>query len=288
MVQDIGDRLHKAIGKQIEKVIYFLSAENISPNLAVHEIRKSFKRMRALLKLYRHPGNDYPVLLSKQIAEMGRALAPVRDSYIAVQVFEKLAKDNQLISERKLRSVKEQLNERNKNLVRQIFEDTGILDEIQDFMKSMKADLDERLVYPGNEGIVVGLAASAEKCHRIYNETGNTTLPGELHRLRKKLKVLWYQVEFIKFVRPKYFSTKADQLHKVTELLGDDHDLFVFQNLARTGGYNLYQLELEVLENQIRHLHELNLHKIHPRLKSIFSEPVEAFVQKMEESFRDL
>ena len=49
-------RLIETITKQLERVDYFSSAENISPNVAVHEIRKTFKRLRALLKFY----SDFP------------------------------------------------------------------------------------------------------------------------------------------------------------------------------------------------------------------------------------
>ena len=56
MPHTAGKRLIETIVKQLERVEYFSSAENISPNVAVHEIRKTFKRLRALLKFY----SDFP------------------------------------------------------------------------------------------------------------------------------------------------------------------------------------------------------------------------------------
>jgi hypothetical protein len=47
-----GKQLTETIAKQLERIEYFCTAENISPNLAVHEMRKTFKRMRALLRFY--------------------------------------------------------------------------------------------------------------------------------------------------------------------------------------------------------------------------------------------
>lgn len=46
MPHNAGKRLVEAIKKQLERIEYFSTAENVSPNLAVHEMRKSFKRLR--------------------------------------------------------------------------------------------------------------------------------------------------------------------------------------------------------------------------------------------------
>ncbi len=44
MPHNAGKRLTEAISKQLERIGYFSSAAYVSPNLAVHEMRKIFKR----------------------------------------------------------------------------------------------------------------------------------------------------------------------------------------------------------------------------------------------------
>ena len=52
MAQNIGNRLVQAIIRQGDKAGYFCSADNISANQKVHELRRGFKRLRALMHFF--------------------------------------------------------------------------------------------------------------------------------------------------------------------------------------------------------------------------------------------
>ena len=108
----------------------------------------------------------------------------------------------------------------------------------------------------------------------------------ELHELRKKLKRLWYQLEFVKFMHPRYFRMKSDQLNKITENLGEDHDLYVFLNELNSDGFDFGSDELLILTNLIEHQRELNQLKMNPRIKQFFNEYPEDFNQKMNKIFK--
>ena len=58
MAQKTEFQIQKSIVKQTAKVTYFCEAENISPNLAVHQIRRLFKRLRAWLRFYTNDNNE--------------------------------------------------------------------------------------------------------------------------------------------------------------------------------------------------------------------------------------
>ena len=107
-----------------------------------------------------------------------------------------------------------------------------------------------------------------------------------MHELRKKLKRLWYQIDFIKFLHPRYFKLKSDQLNKITDQLGDDHDLHVFYENLIAEDYGFDEEELRILTNQVKHLRELNQMKLLPRLKQFFTVPPEEFDQKLERFFK--
>ena len=90
MAQEIEDKLIQAIQKQVEKVNYYCSAEYILPDLAVHEIRKSFKRIRALLEFYPESLSEILDDYSKQIKSLAKLLSLARESSVNVQLIEKL------------------------------------------------------------------------------------------------------------------------------------------------------------------------------------------------------
>ncbi|HKI88687.1 MAG TPA: CHAD domain-containing protein [Draconibacterium sp.] len=287
MVQDAGNRLISAFGKQTEKIIYFCAAENVSPNLAVHEIRKSFKRIRALLKFYDENPEEFSQMYGQQFSEWGRFLAPVRESFVNIQIFERLAAGDILIPERKLRATRELLLEKNRMLLeRELINGNGfsvIRARIDDF--EQRLDLLENN-WPSVKQFYMQLTVSFSDGYQIYGQVLLEPDAKINHSLRKKLKRLWYQLDFIKFMHPRYFKLKSDQLNKITEQLGEDHDLFVFQNELKTSGYDFTSDELIILENQAEHQRELNMLKLTPRLKQFFNETPEMFNQKMDKIFK--
>ena len=94
------------------------------------------------------------------------------------------------------------------------------------------------------------------------------------------------ELDFVKFLHPRYLKMKTDQLNKITDQLGDDHDLHVFSENLQAESYGFDKEELRILVNQTEHLRELNLLKLQPRLKQFFTAPPEEFDQKLERFFK--
>lgn len=287
MVQEAGNRLISTLQKQAERIIYFCSAENVSPNLAVHEFRKSFKRLRALLFFYDEHPEEFPANYRNQIQQFCSFLAPLRESFVNIQIFERITANNNFISDRKLKAAKDSLSEKNKTLIESEFLGENGCETIQTFIKIF--DLHPEIFGPGHPSmkqLMNQLSVSFQKSYSIHQRLTPLSEANEWHRLRKKLKRLWYQLDFVKFLHPRYFKLKSDQLNKITEQLGEDHDLQVFLDELKSGYLGFDAAELQILENQVEHLRELNRIKLLPRLKQFFNEPPEMFNQKMEKIFK--
>lgn len=287
MVQDAANRLITALQKQTDKIIYFCSVENVSPNLAIHEMRKSFKRLRALLWFYIEFPEEFPPEYKNRIKEFGHSISTARESFVNIHIFEKISAGNNLIPDQIIRTTKEKLAEKNRILVEDNFlSKTGCLsikDFINDFeLQLVKIEIDR----PSHLQLLHQLINSYEKAYNCFLQTANNSNGEVLHDLRIKLKRLWYQFDFIKFIHPRYFKVKSDQLNKITEQLGEDHDLYVLALEVEQNDYGFNSQELEIIKNQIQHTRELNLLKLQPRLKQFFNEPLEVFVEKMNEFFK--
>ena len=286
MIQDAGNRLILAFQKQIEKVIYFCTVENISPNLAVHEIRKLFKRMRALLKFYADSPDVFFKECKKQLLSHGKSLTFLRESYINIQVFERVTTGNNFISERKIKAARERLLEKNTLLLDKDFFENKCNLTIHELMKQFESQSTIlKIELPSKSQIMNKLCSSFFKSYTLFQNLSPEFYSEELHRLRKKLKVLYYQMDYLKFMQPKYFKLKSDQLNKITEQLGQDHDLFIFFNEIKKEEYVFETSEIEIIENKVQHLRELNLLKLTAQLKQLFGDSPEVFNQKMEQIF---
>lgn len=287
MAQDAENRLITAFRKQNEKIIYFCSAENISPNVAVHEIRKSFKRIRALLKFYSECSVIFPRILIDELKAIGKILSPIRESFVNVQIFERVTEGNYPVSERKIKRVKELLSEKNKTETGAEFVEKEVCNSISMLTEKFESELEQLAIEcPSSKQIKEQLSVSFLVGYELFKEIETGFTAEKLHKLRKILKRLWYQIDFIKFLHPRYFRLKSDQLNKITEQLGDDHDLFVFNQQLQLPEFKLLTDELLMVENLVEHQRELNMLKLTPRLKHFFNEPPEIFDRKLEKIFK--
>lgn len=287
MPQNAGKRLVEAIGKQLERIEYFSSAENISPNLAVHELRKTFKRMRALLKFYNDFPVEFPPEFSTQIKYFGRSLTVIRESYVNLQLFEKVTAANTLIAERKIKNAREKITDRNRRIIETGFFGSETYLPMQKFADNLQQQMEMVAVsIPSVNQFIGQLELTYKQSYDTYLKINTDSDSTTVHELRKKLKQLYYQFDFIRYVHPRFFRLKTYHLNNITEQLGEDHDLFVFLNDLVENRYDFTDEDLEILENQINHLSEINRIKLYPRLKQFFTETPEAFNLKLQEIFK--
>ena len=277
----------EAITKQLEKIEYFSSAENVSPNLAVHEMRKTFKRLRALVRFYIDYPVEFPSDYSTQIKYFGRSFSIMRESFVNMQIFDRIAAVDYQIPERKIKLVREKLAMKNKLVIEKgFFEAEGYL-PMQNFGKLLSDQLSQfQIGQPSLIQFVKQLEISYLESFELYKQTWSGSDPELMHELRKKMKRLMYQYDFIRYIHPRYFKSKTFQLNNITEQLGEDHDLYVFLKEVENIDYELTEQEFEITENKVQHLRDLNRVKLFPRLKHFYSETPEIFNQKLKGIFK--
>ena len=280
MVQTIENILRNSLLKHANKVIYFCDAGNISGNVAVHEIRKSFKRLRAWLLLC---GDMYTQKIA-ELKELGKQLAPIRESYVNLITFEKHFTNKQLLPDRKVKLMLEILSAENREKLLLLTGENNLLNSIRnsvtEFDKEITA-LKENNLY--NKQIESQLQISYLLSYNSFLSVLENSDSRNLHKLRIKMKKLWYQFELMKFLNPKYFATKSRQLNDITESLGTDHDNFImWRHIHENHAACFEKEELTVFDNLIGHQHELALSGIMPKLKQIFTEEPEEFNKRLE------
>ena len=287
MPHTAGKRLIETITKQLERVDYFSSAENISPNVAVHEIRKTFKRLRALLKFYSDFPDEFSPDFAKQIKFFGRALTHMRETYVNIQIFERISASGNLVPERKIRAAREKLNEKNREVIEQGFLAAEGYLPIQKFVISLSEQMENMgMEIPSQHQFANHLQQSYNQAFAIYQFLTVQSDPELVHELRKKMKQLYYQSDFIRYIHPRFFKLKTWQLNNITEHLGEDHDMFIFLTDLQSGNYGFSDDELEIIENKIQHLRELNRMKLFPKLKQFFADAPEVFKLKTDTIFK--
>ena len=135
MVQNIGNKLVHTVWRQADKAGYFCIAGNIPANQKVHELRRGFKRLRALLRFFNEIPESPAAMLQKDIRNFGKLLAPLRESAVNLDIFEREIAGNTLLPDKKIRNARDLLANKNKELMDRGFWGNNLHNTIRTFFE---------------------------------------------------------------------------------------------------------------------------------------------------------
>jgi len=194
----------------------------------VHEIRKSFKRSRALLRLLRdHIGYSSYFRENNQLKSLHRLLSGVRDLEVLRQTM-KSVNDlySRLFSEVLYDSIMEFIYQGLKRDM-QLLHDQKVYATISSECTRIRERMD---LIPGRgEGFyVIGTGLG-----RIYHQGqdrlkviyGKHATPEQIHDFRKRAKYLYYHFEVLRPLFPRVMKAYARTLEQLTDILGKHNDL---------------------------------------------------------------
>ncbi len=218
--------------EQIERAARRLrSAEEGS----VHDARKGLKRIRALLRLGR-PGIGEAAFRREnaRFRDIAALLAGTRDRQVLAETLTKL--------EHRFGEASSALQE-----VRGLFASAPEASEPQQSDRSKKkavAALHEaashfkrlRLQGPGFEPIGAGLEACYGKGRRMFAAAYDNPSDEAFHEWRKTVQQHWRQMTLLSQAWPEFMEARVAEAKRLSELLGDDHDLAMLEALLRAGG----------------------------------------------------
>ncbi|NQU88203.1 MAG: CHAD domain-containing protein [Mariniphaga sp.] len=283
MIESSEDRVISLLLKQTRKIVYFCDAGNISTNMSVHEIRKSIKRIRALLHFFNYLPEIEPIVdENHKLRKIARALTEARESYVNHSLFEKHFSNKQFLPEKKVRLITAKLAEENHKQIRILISEKEYFNVIKNVILNLKQKIRSFNKIITAEYIQNDIIETYIEAYSLYKNSYGLYSSEHLHKIRIKLKQLWYQFEAIKTNQPKYFSAKTRQLNDITEILGTDHDNYIlWLHINRNLFQYLNKEEQKVFENLIQHQHELAVSGLSIKLKQFFAEKSEEFEMRI-------
>lgn len=209
---------------------------------AVHEARRSTKRIRAVLRLIRFElGPKIFAFEDRWMRDTARVISPVRDATALVESVDVLDRIyGRLLVDGALAGTRERLDIRRRQVEARIMDDpdavmkvVGNLEKAHGRYSNWPVDPSARHIY--GSGIRDEFAAISPGLGHTYRRGRNdmaaayeTGLDAHLfHRWRKSVKYLRHQMEVLTPLWPEVVVGMAVTLERVGELLGQDHDLSV-------------------------------------------------------------
>jgi CHAD domain-containing protein len=228
----VPDAVRAVAHERLQRVVDQLSgAGSDDSGKAVHEARKDLKRLRSLVRLLR------PGLSSKRyrreadaLREVSRSLGARREAVALVEAIDALhAHAAGRVPAATFDGLRDALVAR----ASAVHAEEGTDAELE-ALRAIEARVGAgRLDVVGRETLVAGLVRSYARGleTRAAAEADPT---GELlHEWRKRVKDLWYQQTLIGDAWPAVLDAQADAAKDLSQLLGDDHDLWELHALLR-------------------------------------------------------
>jgi CHAD domain-containing protein len=225
----IAAEIARAARKQLKQAGRDLA--DLPGHSAVHEIRKRFKRVRALARLARSSLGERCFGVSNQaLRDAGKPLAELRDAEAMLGAFDKLKRGGH-IAAAELGPLRDGLKNHYDAVCQKLSSPEHSENTSGLLQKARKAVRDWKIDARGWSAIQSGLTKSYTKARKAFAIATIDPSILNLHEWRKQVKYLWNEIEFIKTLRPRRLGRLAVSLRRLGELLGDDHDLAV---LAQT------------------------------------------------------
>jgi CHAD domain-containing protein len=208
------------------------SARNPGDAEAVHEARKSVKKIRAGLRLVQTELGGVYRTENVRFRDLGRTLSDLRDAGAMVETFDGLRKLYRTQVDRRawdsLRRILDKRRAETEHSLnpQQLFED---------YPRQLEAVAEQVDDWPldGNGFAVIapGLKKAFRRGREAMEEARRNPTPENFHQWRKRVKDHWYHDRLLHKVWGDMMGAYGDVLKDIQTWLGDDHNLTVLEGL---------------------------------------------------------
>jgi CHAD domain-containing protein len=200
---------------------------------AVHDTRKSLKRLRATVRLAREAlGDELYRRENSAFRDVGRRLAGVRDASVLIETLTALedASDDDLPrgATTKLRAQLD--DERDQALESLQADDAMVTTVVQDIDSARTRIATWTFDCDGFEALEPGLRRIYRRGRKAMRRAQEERTNENFHEWRKRVKDLWHAEQILEPASPKKMKKLAKRTHGLADLLGDDHDLAELRN----------------------------------------------------------
>jgi CHAD domain-containing protein len=191
---------------------------------AVHEARKDMKKLRAVVRLVRGEIGDQVYRRENEcFRDAGQELSGVRDADVMLATLAKLEYDIPAQTASDLRRALEAHRARAAGGARQ----QASAQVVQVLTSARRRIGRWPLDQDGFEAVAGGLERIYRRGRRDFRAARTEPTTEHLHEWRKRVKDLWYHLVILRAAWPPVMDALGDEAHRVSEHIGDDHDLSV-------------------------------------------------------------
>ncbi|HWI07451.1 MAG TPA: CHAD domain-containing protein [Solirubrobacteraceae bacterium] len=204
---------------------------------AVHDTRKSIKRVRATLRLSRHAIGDAAYERENAaLRSIAGRLSQARDARVLIDTLADLERRfPDELPPAAVEGLHARLEDERQRAMAQLADDSDLAVTTRQALEDARArTADWDFGRQDFAAIAPGLRRVYARGRKRMRAAGDEPRAERLHDARKRVKDLWHAAELLRPAHPKRMKRLARDAHEVASLLGDHHDLSVLREYAES------------------------------------------------------
>lgn len=214
----LQDALRRIASEGVSRIITQLEPHAPLAPVAVHDIRKDIKKLRALLRLVRHGMAGQQSAENIILRDAGRLLAHQRDGAVRLATFDRLMGADPAPALAPLRD----------HLAQAAANPPPPPPDLLPTFTALRDRIDTWELHGTDRRILAeGLAETRSRARRAMQHARDDRGMEAMHDWRKRAKDHWYQARLLSPIWPEVMRPISAAADRLGEALGDHHDLGV-------------------------------------------------------------
>jgi CHAD domain-containing protein len=232
--ESVRKAIRRVVRKQLDKASGYLTKSKSDRDEAVHEARKAFKKVRALLRLVRPVIGDSAYRTQNAcFRDTARPLRGVRDARSVLDALDQLTKHfKQNLAGLSFDDARKALQTNLRTVGKRILDEQDAFAVAAAAVREAEPRVKDWADVPnGWRSLGKGLEKVYRQAVQAFEDTQADPTAAKLHEWRKQTKYLRYQLQVLRPLWPERIDELAEEAGRLGQLLGDDHDLVILRQM---------------------------------------------------------
>lgn len=240
-------RIFTALSEETKSII---SPPHQDIHESIHNARKSFKFLRALLRLIKFPlGADLYGKENYTFRDMGRPMSDLRDAHVMPVILKYVALEAHSVSPSDIEAGFNELEERAHQVLDKAQNEERRFESIASELEACKTRVAGWPQIPDSlEALLPGVKEVYQKGREGFVAAQDDPSKEHFHEWRKQAKYLMHHYEILVNYWPDTLGINGKSLQQLSDYLGEEHDLALFYNLINE----------DLFRNKLNNVHALS------------------------------
>jgi len=225
--ESVTDGLRRLARNELKAAREGLRQQTPPADEAIHEARKSIKKVRAIVQLIDADDGRGLADSPKKLRAVSRTLSALRDADAMIEMLTKLRKKNpRLMSEHSFARLRRWLSGRKQAAMDAAARDDAWTAIDRRLKKVRGAAKRWRPAHARFSALAAGIRSAHKRGRKALAQAQESGKAADFHEWRKEMKALWYALRLMAGCAEGVHKD-VEQLHHAERWLGDDHNLVV-------------------------------------------------------------